>query len=189
MAATQAADAGCGVQQWHELSGIVTVSAGQRNGKRGAMPGDDQVVLASGQGPADWRRFRCEPPLSAQTCEPLIASSSPSLRNSASNTPRADGARHRLPSSPTNPPSRHAAAADLTAGTSRQLTLLHSTKTMPATQPGQPMPPRHTSRHSGVSVGGNVSGCGVEMPRTRTKRQSRSFGWRSESVRTRRAGS
>lgn len=59
--AAQAADAGYGVQQRHELGDVVAVSAGQRDGERGSVPVDDQVVLAAGAGPIDWRRSGVSP--------------------------------------------------------------------------------------------------------------------------------
>jgi hypothetical protein len=60
--ATQTANAGYGVQQRHELSDIMTVSTGQSDSERGAMPVHDQVVLASGPGPVDRRRSGVSPP-------------------------------------------------------------------------------------------------------------------------------
>lgn len=61
------ADAGYRVQQRHQLSDVVTISAGQRDGERGAVPVDDQVVLAARTGAVDRRRSGVSPPSRART--------------------------------------------------------------------------------------------------------------------------
>jgi hypothetical protein len=43
------------VQQWQELGDIVSVAAGERDGERGSVTVDDQVVLGAGAGPVDGR--------------------------------------------------------------------------------------------------------------------------------------
>lgn len=81
----------------------MAVSAGQRDGERGSVPVDDQVVLAAGAGPIDWRRSGVSPPLRALTCEPSIAASSISSRPSLRilpGEPRAVGAILQPRSSP-----------------------------------------------------------------------------------------
>lgn len=59
--AAQAMDVGNRVQEWHELGDVVTVSAGQRDGERGSLPVDDDVVLAAGPGAIDRRRSGVSP--------------------------------------------------------------------------------------------------------------------------------
>ncbi len=109
--ADQAADAGDRIQQRRQPGDVVPVSAGQGDGERGAVPVDDQVVLAARPPVVDRRRSDVSPPFDARICEPSIAqsstSSNPALRSSAKSTscrrgqmpPRsspADGARPSL---------------------------------------------------------------------------------------------
>jgi hypothetical protein len=81
---------GCEVSRpaGHQLSDIMTIPAGQRDGQRRALPVDDQVVPAAGPGPVDRRWSGVSPPLGARTCEPSIAASCmsnrPAARSSAS---------------------------------------------------------------------------------------------------------
>ncbi len=129
--AAQATNAGHRVQQGHELSDVVAVSAGQRDGERSSVLIDDEVVLAARPRSVNRRRSGVSPPLRARTCEASIAassiSSSPSLRSSASRTSCRRGhtpasvqsRRRRQAVTPLHPTS--------SAGTSRQLTLLRST--------------------------------------------------------------
>lgn len=49
----QSPDRRDGVQQRQELGDVVPVPAGQRDGERGSVPVDDQVVLGAGAGTVD----------------------------------------------------------------------------------------------------------------------------------------
>jgi len=129
------ADAGDRVQQGQELGDVVPVSAGQSDGKGGAVPVDDQVVLAARPCAVDRRRSGVSPPFRARTCEPSIAqsfmSSRPALRSSARRT---SCRRGQTPAS-VQSRSRRQAVTPLhpvrSAGTSLQLTFFRSTYTMP----------------------------------------------------------
>jgi hypothetical protein len=48
-----APDRGNRVQQGQKLGDVVPVAAGERDGERGSVPVDDQVVLGAGEGPVD----------------------------------------------------------------------------------------------------------------------------------------
>lgn len=129
--ATDSADTGYRVQKRHQLRDVVTVSPGQSHDDRGAMPVYDHMVLAAGPGRVDRRRSGVSPPLRARTCEPSIATSSmssrPAARNSASST---SCSRGQTPASVQSRRRRQAVTPlqpTCSAGTSRQLTLLHST--------------------------------------------------------------
>lgn len=127
----QPADAGYRVQQGHQLSDVVTIPAGQRDGQRSAMPVDDQVVLAAGPGPVDRRRSGVSPPFSARTCEPSIEASSMSSRPAARNSPSSTSCSCGQTPASVQSRRRRQAVTPLhptcSAGTSRQLTPLHST--------------------------------------------------------------
>lgn len=51
----QSTNAGDGIDERHELGDIVSVTAGQWHRERCAVPVDDDVVLAAGAAPVDWR--------------------------------------------------------------------------------------------------------------------------------------
>lgn len=136
------ADAGYRVQQWHQLSDVVTVSAGQRDDQGGAVPVDDQVVLAAGSSPVDRRRSGVSP-LSApgrasrrRPRRPCQASPRPAARPAA---PRAAAARRRPRSSPADAarPSHHCSrpAQREHPASSRPCT---TRRRCPAAQPGHP---------------------------------------------------
>jgi hypothetical protein len=61
MADRDTPDAGYQVEQGHQLGDIVAVSAGQRDGQRGAVPVSDQVVLAARTRAVDRRRSGVSP--------------------------------------------------------------------------------------------------------------------------------
>lgn len=129
--ASEAADARNGVQQWHELGDVVAVPAGQRGSERGSVPVDDQVVLAAGPGPVDRRRSGVSPPLRALTCEPSTAASSMFSRPAARNSARSTSCRRGQTPASVQSLNRRQAVTPLqpvlSAGTSAQLTPLHST--------------------------------------------------------------
>lgn len=52
-ASPQAPDRGNRVEQGQKLGDVVPVAAGERDGERGSVPVDDQVVLGAGAGPVD----------------------------------------------------------------------------------------------------------------------------------------
>ncbi len=52
-ASPQAPDRGNRVQQGQKLGDVVPISAGERDGERGSVPVDDQVVLGAGTGSVD----------------------------------------------------------------------------------------------------------------------------------------
>jgi hypothetical protein len=129
--AAQSADGWYRVQQRDELGDVVAVSAGQRDGERGAVSVGDEVVLAAGTGPVDRRRSGVSPPLRALTCEASIAASSMSKRPAArSSVRRTSCSRGQTPAS-VQSRSRRQQVTPLqpvcSAGTSRQLTPLHNT--------------------------------------------------------------
>lgn len=123
------------VQQRQQLRDVVPVPAGQCDGERNAVAIDDQVVLAARPAPVARRRSGVHPPLSALTCEPSTAQSSISSRPAAlSSVNRTSCRRGHTPAS-VQFRSRRQAVTPLhpvrSAGTSRQLTPLHSTYTIP----------------------------------------------------------
>lgn len=125
------ADAGYRVEQWHELGDVVPVSAGQGDGEWGSVPVDDEVVLAARAGTVDRRRSGVSPPLRARTCEESIAASSMSSSPPArSPVRRTSWSRGHTPASVQSRSRRQAVTPPQptrSAGTSRQLTPLHST--------------------------------------------------------------
>lgn len=64
---TQAPDRRNGIQQRKELGNVVPVAAGERDGERGSVPVDDQVVLGTRAGTVDGRGADMIPPLRART--------------------------------------------------------------------------------------------------------------------------
>ena len=69
------------VEQRQQLGDVVAVAAGERDGERGSMPVDYQVVLGAGPGAVDWRGADVIPPFRALTCEPSTAQCSRSSRS------------------------------------------------------------------------------------------------------------
>lgn len=110
---------------------VGVVPAGQNDIGRGAVPVDDQMVLAAGAGPVDRRRSDVSFPLSALTSEPSTAASSMSSRPTARNSARRTLCRRGQTPASVQSLKRYQAATSLltalSADTSDQLTPLRST--------------------------------------------------------------
>jgi hypothetical protein len=124
------------VQQGQELGDVVPVTAGERDGERGSVPVDDQMVLGAGAGTVDRRGADMIPPLRARTCEPSTAQSSRSSRSvRRSSASRAACRRGQTPASVQSRSRRQAVTPEhptVSAGTSRHATPVRSTNRTPA---------------------------------------------------------
>lgn len=124
------------LQQRDELRDVVAVAAGQRDRQRDAAAIDDQVVLGTWAGTVDQGRPDRLPPLSARTCEEATTapstSSTPPARSSASSTMCSRG---HTPASVHSRSRRQQVTPEqpiISAGTSRHVTPVRSTYTIPA---------------------------------------------------------
>lgn len=135
-ASPQTPDRGDRVQQWQELRDVMSVAAGERDGERGSVAVDDQVVLGAGAGAIDGRGADVIPPLRARMCEPSTALSSRSNRSARrSSLSRAACRRGQTPASVQSRSRRQAVTPEqptVSAGTSRQATPVRSTYRTPA---------------------------------------------------------
>jgi hypothetical protein len=120
-----------GVKQRQELGDVRAVAAGERDGERGSVAVDDQVVLGSWTGAVDWRGADVVPPLRARMCEPSTAQSSRSRRSARrSSVSRAACRRGQTPASVQSRSRRQAVTPEqptVSAGTSRHATPVRST--------------------------------------------------------------
>ncbi len=172
-ASVQAPDRRDRVQQGQQLCDVVPVAAGERDGDRGSVTVDDQMVLGAGAGAVDGRGADVIPPLSARMCEPSTAQSSRSSRSARRNSLSRTACRcGQTPASVQSRSRRQAVTPEqptLCAGTSRQATPVRSTYMMPASaaRSGTRNRPGWRRRRSGA--GGNSG----------TTRSHRSSGTRS----------
>lgn len=145
-----------GIQQRQALGDVVRVATGERDGKRGPVAVDDQVVLGAGTGTVDGPGTDVVPPLSARTCEPSTMHSSRSNESARrSSAGRAACRRGHTPAS-VQPRNRRQAVTPeptVSAGTSRQATPVRRTYKMPAraARSGTRSRPECRRRRSGAS--------------------------------------
>ncbi len=131
-----AADRRDGVEQGQELGDVVPVPAGERDGERGSVTVDDQVVLRARTGAVDGRGADVIPPLRARTCDPSTEQSSRSKESARrSSASRAACRRGQTPASVQSRSRRQAVTPEqptVSAGTSLQATPVRRTYKMPA---------------------------------------------------------
>lgn len=145
-----------GVEQGQELGDVVPVATGERDGERGSVTVDDQVVLRARAGPIDGRGSDVVPPFSARTCDPSTEQSSRSSRLARrSSVNRAACRRSQTPASVQSRSRRQAVTPEqptASAGTSRHATPVRSTYMTPAsaTRSGTRSRPGWRWRRSGA---------------------------------------
>ncbi|MGX1510169.1 hypothetical protein RKD44_001457 [Streptomyces collinus] len=132
----QTSDRRNGVEQGQELGDAVPVATGERDGERGSVTVDDQVVLRARAGPIDGRGPDVVPPFSARTCDPSTEQSFRSSRLARrSSVNRAACRRGQTPASVQSRSRRQAFTPEeptASAGTSRHATPVRSTYMTPA---------------------------------------------------------
>jgi hypothetical protein len=173
-----------GVKQRQELGDVMAVAAGERDGERGSVAVDDQVVLGAGAGAVDWGGADVIPPLRARTCEPSTAQSSRSNESARrSSASRAACRRGQTPASVQSRSRRQAVTPEqptVSAGTSRQATPVRRTYMMPARATRSRMRSRPGCRRRRSGAGGRSGATrshrssGTRSARTRTPCRSRS---------------
>ncbi|SDM63778.1 hypothetical protein SAMN05216259_1017 [Actinacidiphila guanduensis] len=175
------------VEQRQQLGDVVSVAAGERDGERGSVPVDYQVVFGARTGTVDRRGADVIPPLRARTCEPSTAQCSRSSRSAwRSSVSRTACRRGQTPASVQSRKRRQAVTPEqptISAGTSRQATPVRSTYITPvrAARSGARSRPgwRRRSGEGGRS-GATRShrSSGTRSARTRTPCRPRSLGAR-----------